>query len=514
MNRLFLTNRVFHIVLGVTFCAGWLCLNNHFEYDKAAMVTSFIFFCVLYLALSKSLLLHFLSKKYKSQSSLLSEIFQKYGNIIDASELSSLKQKDVKFNDLKNSASSVSYKISRRDENGNVCLYNAYFPQADDYAENATILGYVQNTTEVDMLKEKILLQNAQLSSIMNNLPFAIYLKDTDGRFIAGNYKFYELFNVKSEDISGKYFTDVCLKEHAQQIKNDDALVLQSKKTRLTEIKSALVSDEDEWFRVSKSPIIGPNKKVLGLIVIIYDITKEKELELQRDTFVATLTHDLKTPTRAQLTVMDLLLSGSLGDLNEEQRDMISQVKNSNIYMSNMISTILATYKSDASDIKLEIEDFDFFEVVNETCKELAGLADGREQKIVLKSDLKNPTISGDKLQLKRAVTNLVSNAIIHGFEKSEVVVQISEKRNNIIFDVKNQSRYIDDEKLAEIFEKYKTIKHAKSYKASTGLGLYLSRKIIQMHQGKIYAKSWKDQTCVFGFSIPKNLSKKLQQAK
>ena len=79
---------------------------------------------------------------------------------------------------------------------------------------------------------------------------------------------------------------------------------------------------------------------------------------------------------------------------------------------------------------------------------------------------------------------------------------------------MKNHSHYIDDERLSEIFEKYKTVKYAKSNKASTGLGLYLSRKIIKLHQGKIFAKSWKDQTCMFGFSIPKNLSTKLQQAK
>ncbi len=514
MNKIFLSRISFYVILTFIFCLLGLIIIWSFHFNKIACAAAIVVLSSIYIAVTKSFLLSSLSKKYKSQAELLCEIFKKYGDIIDAPSLESLKQKNLKFEDIKNSAESVSYRIAKKYQDGKVRVYNAYFPQSDDYAGNGTILGYVQDTTEVDILKERILIQNAQLSSIMNNLPFAIYLKDVDGLFVAGNQKFAELFKVKSEDLVGKCFADEHIQDCAEKIKDEDISVIHSKKTLISEFKIPNLQKENIWYRVSKSPIIGPNQKILGLIVIIYDITKEKELELQRDTFVATLTHDLKTPTRAQLTVMDLLLGGSLGELNDQQKDMILQVKNSNIYMYNMISTILATYKSDASELKLTVENFDFFEIVNETCKELAGLADGREQKIVLKSELKNPYIFGDKLQLKRAVTNLVSNAIIHGFEKSEVIVYLSEKRNNINFEVKNHSHYIDDERLSEIFEKYKTVKYAKSNKASTGLGLYLSRKIIKLHQGKIFAKSWKDQTCMFGFSIPKNLSTKLQQTK
>lgn len=473
-----------------------------------------LFMFLVHSLIDNKYLLHKVSKKYEAQSKMLSDIFRNCGNLIYRSDLYpselDLKEESKSFN----SSKSVSYRIAKKYLNGNVKVYDAYFAPIKDGSDKGGILGYVRDTTEVDILKEKILIQNAQLSSIINNMPFVIYLKDLQGRFIAGNKKLEELLNRKNDELVGFRPEDVYMQGYEGRIKEEDTRVINKRETVVVETLSSLFNKEGIWYRIIKSPIIGPNKKVLGIIVIINDINKEKELELQRDTFVATLTHDLKTPTRAQLTVMDILLSGSLGELNEEQRNMILQARNSNVYMTNMVSTILATYKSDASESTLQIEEFDFFETVNETCKELAALAETREQKIVLKSNAKNPFIAADKLQLKRAVTNLIANAIIHGFEKTDVFVEIHEKRKNLVFDVKNSSRYIEEERLAEIFEKYKSAKYAKCNKASTGLGLYLSRKIIRLHHGEIYANSWKNNTCIFGFSIPKNMPTKMKLAK
>ena len=108
---------------------------------------------------------------------------------------------------------------------------------------------------------------------------------------------------------------------------------------------------------------------------------------------------------------------------------------------------------------------------------------------------------------IKRVLNNLISNAIIHGFEKTKVYVSVTVENNNISFVVKNSSYYIDDDKMKEIFLKYKSAKYAKSNKASTGLGLYLSKDIIKRHQGEIYAKSSPENNCEFGFYIPKEVS-------
>ena len=245
---------------------------------------------------------------------------------------------------------------------------------------------------------------------------------------------------------------------------------------------------------------------------IIKNIDNEKDLAIQRDNFVATLTHDLKTPTRAQMTAVDLLLKGSIGELNNAQAELLSQVKNSNVYMFNMITTILDAYKYECTRPELSFSFFDFAELINETCKELTSLAETREQEIIFSAPVGDNIIEADVLQIKRVVTNLISNAIIHGFEKTKVFVSVLEDNGSMLFSVKNNSYYIDDERMKEIFHKYKSAKYAKSNKASTGLGLYLSKDIVKRHSGEIYAKSSPENTCEFCFSLPKKASSKIEE--
>lgn len=469
-------------VLFILFFVNYVA-NIFSVYEKILISTSIVTITAF---LEKAVTLKRLRKEYNFQSLILKNIFEHY---INNTNLQKYIQDTVK----------------------NKKFYQKYeFKNIVDFEEDKIKSSESLNQ---NALKDKILIQNAQLSAILNNMPFILYLKDLNGCFVAGNKKLEEILNIKNEKLVGKKTVDIYFHDYSSVMSQEDSRVINNKETIAVEIKSKLFNkNEATWSRIIKTPIIGPNKKVLGIIVIVNDISKEKELEQQRDTFVATLTHDLKTPTRAQLMVMDILLNGSLGPLNEEQKDMILQAKNSNVYMANMISTILTTYKSESSELKLDITNFDFVEAVNETCKELASLADTRCQNIIFKSNIKDKFITGDELQIKRVVTNLISNAILHGYEKTPVEVELNEKRKNIIFSVKNNSRYIPPERINEIFEKYSSAKYSKSNKASTGLGLYLSRKIVKMHHGSIYANSWKNETCKFGFSIPKKFSKKLEQ--
>lgn len=495
----------------------WIIINPDIPLSYKDGTLLILFFALLHSLIDNRYMLSKLSQKYEEQSKLLSCIFR--NGISDNEHVASyiLNDSGRSVDDiLVDKKQKITYKIAKKTENGEIKLYDACVASVKDQ-NNAEqdYVSFVKDISAYDILKERIMIQNAQLSSILNNMPFVIYVKDTNGKFIAGNKKLETLIGRKNEELVGRAAYQILepLSDARERIIDEDKRVVNNKETLTIDINISLFGKEPAWFRVIKAPVVGPNDKVMAIIAVVKNVNKEKEAEHQKDTFIATLTHDLKTPTNAQISVMDILLSGSTGPLTEEQRDLVVQAKNSNVYMANMIATILATYKSEETQTPLEPEEFDFFEMINDTCKELASLADTREQRIILKSYLKNNCIIGDKLQLKRASTNLISNAIIHGFEKTEVTVELNEKMNEVHFDVKNNSRYIEEERRAEIFEKYKSAKYAKSNKASTGLGLYLSRDIIRKHFGEIYVDSWRNETCVFGFKIPKDLSAKIKQA-
>ncbi|MBQ7450889.1 hypothetical protein IJS77_05665 [bacterium] len=105
-------------------------------------------------------------------------------------------------------------------------------------------------------------------------------------------------------------------------------------------------------------------------------------------------------------------------------------------------------------------------------------------------------------MQIKRVITNMMGNAISYAYNNTEIIVNINQDENSINFDAKNESAYINPETMENLFKKY--VSHAAKFnKVGVGLGLYLSKQIIDAHNGNIYAKSFKDNHNMFGFVLP-----------
>ena len=249
-----------------------------------------------------------------------------------------------------------------------------------------------------------------------------------------------------------------------------------------------------------------------GLIIIITSIRGNKiRLDNQssnlnkdndRETYFATLVHDLKTPAFAQIRTMDLLLKGYFGKLNDTQTQVIKETLASEKYMADIVTNILTTYKCEENKLKLEISCFDAADVLNGIYNSIKSLAEENNQILNINYHCSNLFCVGDKLQISRVMNNLISNAIKYGFKDSIINVNLNINDYQLEFNVENQGHPIPKSKLDKIFEKY-TGGMAHYNSASTGLGLYLSKRIIELHNGKIYAKSSNNGKCVFGFVLP-----------
>lgn len=120
--------------------------------------------------------------------------------------------------------------------------------------------------------------------------------------------------------------------------------------------------------------------------MLLKNTEQEKIIETHNEAFAATLTHDLKTPVIAQIRSLELLLGGAFGELNKEQKEMLSGTLESCKYMHTMISDILSAYKYENGDVRLINRDFDFYALVKECCVELTSAAQSKGQTITLKS--------------------------------------------------------------------------------------------------------------------------------
>lgn len=172
-------------------------------------------------------------------------------------------------------------------------------------------------------------------------------------------------------------------------------------------------------------------------------------------------------------------------------------------YMKNLISTIIDTYKSDNGELQIEPEIINISELLDTVIKETQLLIIGNEQELQITNNTNIDSLLADKLQIKRVIMNFLSNAILYGEKNSTIELQLLSDNKTLTINVINKSKYIIEEDLNNIFDKYIAIQASKHNKTSTGLGLYLSKKIIEAHNGKIYAKALQDKKYLFGFSIP-----------
>lgn len=358
---------------------------------------------------------------------------------------------------------------------------------------------------EIKKLERKLIRQQSQLTAIINNCPFVVYLKSVDGKIILANEVTSELSSPDTENLIGMCAYNLIADPTV--CKSEDAELLKNKEIITCERYEKFANGKSHWVRIVRVPILDKKDNISSIVVIFRVIDDVKDLEDRKNSFIATLTHDLKTPTIAQIRALDLFLNEAFGAISEEQKLMLEQIKHSCQYMYDLIFTILDTYIYDNGLTKINPVKFNMQDLINETIRGLSNLLSERNQKLRINVDLVSSNIVADKLQLKRVIINLFSNAITHGFKNSEIEVFVGENDENMKFEIKNKSEYIAEGQMKEIFEKYKHKENSKSMKTSTGLGLYLSKQIIDAHNGKMYAHSDEDQNCVFGFEIPKNTS-------
>jgi len=362
------------------------------------------------------------------------------------------------------------------------------------------VLTIGKNITEETRLKNELAKSEKQLNAILNCIPIAVFLKD-----MAGNIKFENRLSKKYFNLMGQLEPEKSIiqsNENAIQVHEEDTEILKGKHCVQKEMKVRLQNNTEKWFHLNKCPIVNSDEELIGICGVMRDIDIEKIAQEQKETFVATLTHDLKTPTLAQIKAIDLLLSGKDDSFSEEQQELLKLTKESCNYMLDMISTLLCTYKYENSDYVLELDSCDIKNLVEESCSELTALLSENNNTVAIHAQNEQYISICDRMQIKRVITNFLGNAISYAYKNSTIEIDINKIDNNIDVKITSKSTYIDPTVLQNLFKKYVT--HAAKYnKIGVGLGLYLSKQIVTAHGGEVYAQSLESNKNIFGFILP-----------
>ncbi len=230
---------------------------------------------------------------------------------------------------------------------------------------------------------------------------------------------------------------------------------------------------------------------------------KEKENYNLKEEFIAALTHDLKVPIIAQDKTFNLLLENKFEELTPIQKEVISKLKESNSDLKEMVNSILETYKIENTGIELNIEkNVEVKEFLNSCIEQYKELANSAGKYVELHVKSEDIYADFDKLLIKRVINNLVINAIKHSKTKDKIDIHLNKIADTFSIDVIDYGEGIDKDEIQKIFNKYYSITN-KTTRISTGLGLYLSNKIIKKHKGIIEVESKKGEGSIFRIILP-----------
>lgn len=256
-----------------------------------------------------------------------------------------------------------------------------------------------------------------------------------------------------------------------------------------------------------RTELSGRNDELGHLAREINEMAKQlKALDEMKQSFLESVTHDLRAPLTSIIGHVSIFLENQLGELDERQRTALETVFTSARKLSRLIDDILDLSRLEAGQMDFELKPVRMDELLSELNDLVSVLAD--QSKISLELDIENglPPVSGDREQLLRVIMNLVSNALKFTPENGRIRVGLRrDSAATLRVSVMDTGMGIPKDKLEKIFDKFFQVSETKdsSRRKGSGLGLSICRKIIQAHNGRIWAESDLGHGSTFHFTLP-----------
>jgi PAS domain S-box-containing protein len=251
-------------------------------------------------------------------------------------------------------------------------------------------------------------------------------------------------------------------------------------------------------------PILDKNGKVVKMVGTAQDITKAKELDQARTEFVSLSSHQLRTPATAVKQYLSLLIEGYGGTLNKDQSLFLQTAYESNNRQLAIVDDLLNIAQIDSGNLKLRKSKIDLVQTLSSiTAEQVIKLKD-KKQSINIKTKVKNLYCQVDERRLRMALDNIIDNASKYTPDGGKVTVSLSRSENRIGIEIADNGIGIAKKDIPKIFKKFSRIEHADAAAQSgTGLGLYLAKKIIDLHGGKIKIESVLGKGTKFIITLP-----------
>ena len=344
-----------------------------------------------------------------------------------------------------------------------------------------------------DMQVDKIVAERTKIKAVVFSIGDGIVLTDYDGKILLINDRAKNLLEIDKHPQEGDHIFG--------HIKRDE---LKKVFDGIKEVEIDMSSGDNKKFIKAISDEVATAKGVcIGKVRVIRDITLEKEIEAMKERFLHSITHDLKNPLAAIVGMSDLLKMLRGDNINDAEKKYFEVLRSEADRLTGMINDILNLAKLEAGKMDLDKKEFDFSEMLDKIKNTFT--AQAQQSGIEIKTDLPAEPVklNADSKLLTRVVINLLGNSLKYTPRKGIITLKVRRANGEVEAAIIDTGEGIPQEMCEKIFDRFQQIKGQS--KGGTGIGLNVSKEIVEAHGGRIWAESEIGKGSEFKFTIPSN---------
>jgi PAS domain S-box-containing protein len=325
-----------------------------------------------------------------------------------------------------------------------------------------------------------ILFEKERIETIINSMHDAIFGLDEKSIIIFANQVACTLLGLPKEALTGRYAPDIALENDLMR----NLLVNDHHKMKI------YADNRESYFTKEVWPVISKDK-VIGQVITLRNITEFQQLDDAKTNFIATISHELKTPISSIKMSLKLLEDERIGEVNTEQRQLLENIDEDARRLLQITGELLDMAQVETGKLQLNFGSTHPRNIVDYAVKALKTTAEQKHVTINVDCDADLPDVQADLDKTTWVLINLLSNAIKYSHEKSTVdlVVKIYHA-DEIEFSVQDHGRGIDQKYLSRIFDRYFKVPGATTEQTGTGLGLAIAKDFIEAQAGRIGVES------------------------
>lgn len=351
---------------------------------------------------------------------------------------------------------------------------------------------------------DKIIQGKKRIEILIDSMTDPVIGIDENKKVLFVNDEALKITGLKKENFVGKLIQDVAVTNDL--IRDVIKEIIQGTTANLSSEPMKIYADgkesyfEKEIIDINMIPTGEQQSRFIGQVIMLRNITPFKELDLAKTNFMGTVSHEFKTPIASIQMGLQLLENKQIGELNDEQENLVSGIKEDSNRLLKITGELLNITQVESGSIQLNIESAEIQDITDYAVNANKSAADQKNIKLILDKDPEIASVLADQEKTAWVLNNLLSNAIRYSYENSEVLIKITKENNRVKFAVKDSGRGIETQYLEKIFNRYFRIPGSK--KEGTGLGLSISKEFIEAQGGKISVQSEIGAGSEFSFTL------------